>query len=114
MPVEIHKGFFKDRNEVMEDLKKTGFWPTTYVSAPSPALPVHWHDVDINGYVISGNSTIIDGESGDTITVEAGDKLVIPSGTLHAEGEVCEPMTYIVATSRAGQLFELLEMKTPP
>ncbi len=48
MSVEIHKRFFKDRNEVMEDLKKTGFWPTTYVSAPSPALPVHWHDVNIN------------------------------------------------------------------
>ncbi len=37
-----------------------------------------------------------------------------PSGTLHAEGEVTESMTYIVATSRAGQLFELLEMKPPP
>lgn len=114
MPVEIHKGFFKDRTEVMEDLKKTGFWPTTYVSQPSPALPIHWHDVDINGYVISGSSSILDGESGETIHIEAGDKLVIPSGTLHAEGKVTESMTYIVATSRAGQLFELLEMKPPP
>ncbi len=111
--LEIHKGFFTDRSEVMEDLKATGFWPTTFVSAPSPALPVHWHDVDINGYVISGSSWIIDGESGEKLALEAGDKLVIPSGTLHAEGEVTEEVIYIVATSRPGQLLELLEMKPP-
>ena len=37
MSLVIHKQFFKERNEVLEDMKKTGHWPTTFVSDPSPA-----------------------------------------------------------------------------
>lgn len=113
MSLEVKKGFFHDRSEVMDDIKKTGFWPTTFVSDPYPGVKVHWHDVDINGYVISGSTWIQDGKTGEKMTIEAGDKLIIPRGALHAEGEVTDTVTYIVATSRPGQLLDLLEMKPP-
>lgn len=34
--IEIQKHFFEDRADVLDDL--TGFWPTTFVSGPSPGL----------------------------------------------------------------------------
>ncbi len=113
MSLEVKKGFFADRSEIMDDLKKTGFWPTTFISEPYPGVGVHWHDVDINGYVISGSTWVRDGKTGEKITIEAGDKLLIPRGALHAEGEVTDTVTYIVATSRPGQLLDLLQMKSP-
>ena len=113
MPLEVKKGFFTNRSEVMDDLKRTGFWPSTFVSEPYPGVDVHWHDVDINGYVISGSTWVRDGETGEKLTIETGDKLIIPRGALHAEGEVTDTVTYIVATSRPGQLLDLLEMKAP-
>ena len=113
MGLEVVKQFFKDKSEVLEDIKQTGYWPTTYVSDPSPALDTHWHDVDINGYVIKGSTWVRDGVSGERLSLEAGDKLIIPAGALHAEGEVTDSVTYIVACSRAGQLFKLLKMRSP-
>ena len=86
MSLEVKKGFFTDRSEVMDDIKKTGFWPTTFVSEPYPGVSVHWHDVDINGYVISGSTWVRDGKTGEKLTIQAGDKLIIPRGALHAEG----------------------------
>ena len=113
MGLEVVKQFFKDKSEVLQDIKQTGYWPTPYVSDPSPALTTHWHDEDINGYVIEGSTWARDGASGERLSVQAGDKIIIPAGTLHAEGEVTDTVTYIVACSRAGQLFHLLKMRSP-
>jgi hypothetical protein len=41
MAMSVYKGFFSSREEVMDDLKKTGHWPTTYVSEPSDELPMN-------------------------------------------------------------------------
>ena len=113
MGLEVVEQFFKDKYEVLGNIKQTGYWPTTYVSDPSPALDTHWDDVDINGYVMEGSTWVRDGASGERLSVEAGDKLIIPAGALHAEGEVNDTITYIVACSRAGQLFKLLKMRSP-
>ena len=103
--MKVHKGFFSTRAEVFDDLKKTGHWPTTYVSEPSPALPLHSHDLDVTGYVISGGTYVLD-ENGKRYDLEPGDKLEIPRGTVHAEGEVTRTTTYIVGTADAGQFFQ--------
>ena len=108
--MKVHKNFFSTREEVMDDLKKTGHWPTTYVSGKSPELPLHWHDLDVSGYVMSGSSYVLD-EHGVRFDIEAGDKLEIPRGSLHAEGEVKESVTYIVGTQFPGQFFEQFTMR---
>ena len=97
MALDIRKHFFETRSEVMHDLAKTGFWPTTFVSPESPELPIHWHDVEVHTYVLEGETYVVDGETGEPIPVGAGDKLVLPAGTLHAEGVVAERVVYIVA-----------------
>lgn len=113
MGVEIKRHFFVEHSEVMTDLAKTGFWPTTFVSKPSPELPLHWHDVEVHTYVASGSTYLIDGESGERLTVSAGDKIVIPAGVVHAEGEVTEPVVYIVALPEASNLEPLYKMNDP-
>ena len=110
--MKVHKGFFSTRAEVFDDLKKTGHWPTTYVSEPSPALPLHSHDLDVTGYVISGGTYVLD-ENGKRYDLEPGDKLEIPRGTVHAEGEVTQTTTYIVGTADAGQFFQQFAMRDP-
>lgn len=92
----IEKGYFTNRTEVMEDIRDTGYWPTTYISQKSPELPVHYHDHDIIGYVMEGKTYLLD-EDGQRLPLEPGDRLVIPKGAWHAEGEVSEEVIYIVS-----------------
>ena len=73
----IDKGYFTTQAEVMEDIRDSGYWPTTYVSGRSPELPLHNHDHDILGYVMEGETYVLD-ENGDRIPIGPGDRLVIP------------------------------------
>ena len=111
-PMQVIHNFFTSKSEVLRDIDRLDLWPTTYVSERMQELPVHWHDVDNCGYVLSGSSYVID-ENGERIPLGPGDKLVIPAGALHAEGEVTERMVYIVGISEPANLFEKLSMLDP-
>ena len=50
----IHN-FFTTKSEVLRDIDRLDLWPTTYVSERMQELPLHWHDVDNCGYVLSGS-----------------------------------------------------------
>lgn len=113
MGVKVIKNFFSTKEEVMQDLIKTGFWPTTYVSDPSDELPLHWHDGETHGYVMEGSTYVVDGETGEKLTIEKGDKLELPARVVHAEGEVNERVVYIVALPGAYNFFDFFEMKDP-
>lgn len=112
MTLKVTKNFFTTREEVLEDLKKTGHWPTTFVSEVSPELPLHWHDLDVTGYVMSGGTYLLD-ENGDRIDIEPGDKLELPAGSIHAEGAVTQRTVYIVGTETPGQILEQLQLNDP-
>ena len=111
-PMQVIHNFFTTKSEVLRDIDRLDLWPTTYVSDRMQELPLHWHDVDNCGYVLSGSSYVID-ENGKRIPLGPGDKLVIPTGALHAEGEVTERMVYIVGISEPANLFEKLSMLDP-
>ena len=64
MTLQIYKGFFKNRAEVFDDLKVSKFWPTTFVSGPCPRRQVHWHAEEVHGYVVEGETSFLDVESG--------------------------------------------------
>ena len=112
MAMSVYKGFFSSREEVLDDLKKTGHWPTTYVSEASDELPLHWHALDVTGYVMTGGTYVLN-EAGERVDLEPGDKLEIPAGSLHAEGAVKETTTYIVGTEVAGQFLEQFQLLDP-
>ena len=105
--LRIDRQFFSAREEVFADIACTGFWPTTYISQPSPELPLHCHAHDIVGYLVKGETYILDGD-GQRQTMTAGDRLVLPAGSVHAEGEVTEELVYIVTTERAEPFLSAL------
>ncbi len=111
-PMKVIHNFFSTKEEVLDDIKKLDLWPTTYVSERMDELPVHWHDIDNCGYVLEGSSYVLD-ENGERVPLGPGDKLVIPAGALHAEGEVAERMVYIVGIPEAANLFEKLTLLDP-
>jgi quercetin dioxygenase-like cupin family protein len=103
----VEKDYFRDRAAVMEDIRDTGYWPTTFVSNKSPELPVHYHDHDIIGYVISGETYLLD-EDENKVPIGPGDRLVIPKGSWHAEGEVSDQVIYIVSVREPVPILEAI------
>ena len=113
MALDVRKGFFETRADVMRDLADTGFWPTTLVSPETPELPLHWHDVEVHTYVLEGETYLVDGGSGEKLPVRAGDKISIAPGVVHAEGVVEARVVYIVALPEASNLEPLYRMHDP-
>ena len=111
-PMQVMHNFFTTKEEVLDDIKKLDLWPTVYVSERMEELPPHWHDVDNCGYVMEGKSYVLN-EKGERVELQAGDKLHIPVGAIHAEGKVEERMVYIVGISEAANLFEKLSLLDP-
>ena len=111
-PMQVIHNAFSTKGEVFEDLKRLDLWPTTYVSERMQELPLHWHDVDNCGYVLEGSSYVLN-EQGERFPLGPGDKLVIPAGAIHAEGEVTERMVYIVGISEPANLLERLSLLKP-
>ena len=111
-PMQVIHNAFSTKEEVFEDLKRLDLWPTTYVSERMQELPLHWHDVDNCGYVLEGSSYVLN-EQGERFPLGPGDKLVIPAGAIHAEGEVTERMVYIVGISEPANLLERLSLLKP-
>lgn len=111
-PMQVVHNFFSSKSEVLADLDKLDLWPTTYVSNRMEELPLHWHDVDNCGYVLEGSSYVLD-ENGERVPLGPGDKLIIPAGAIHAEGEVTDRMVYIVGIPVAENLFDKLTLLDP-
>ena len=111
-PMRVIHNAFTTKEEVLKDIAKLDLWPTTYVSDRMAELPLHWHDFDNCGYVLQGSSYVLDAD-GQRIELGPGDKLVIPAGAIHAEGEVAERMVYIVGISVAENLVDRLTLLDP-
>jgi uncharacterized protein YjlB len=114
--ISVVKQFHNGLPDVLADISTSGFWPSTYVSQPTPPPELHWHRMEVNGYVMDGQTWIMDGETGDRLTVEAGDKLIIPAGALHIEGEAEGPVTYVIAipsTEAHSEVFQTLPVDYP-
>ncbi len=103
----IDKGYFSNRADVMADIARTGYWPTTYVSGASPELPLHHHGYDLIGYVVEGSTYLLN-ESGERVEIQTGDRLNIPKGAWHAEGAAQDKVTYIVTISEPVPFMQAL------
>lgn len=113
MAFQVYRNFFTTLAEVLDDIRADGYWPTTLVTKPGPALELHWHDSEVHGYVIEGKTWVLDGDSGKRVDIQTGDKLVFPYAALHAEGETTETMTYIVALPEPRAFDDFLRMRSP-
>ena len=110
---QVYRHYFDSLEEVLDDIRSDGYWPTTLVSKPSPAVDLHWHDSEVHGYVMQGKTWVLDGDTGERVDFGKGDKLVLPHGALHAEGETTETMVYVVALPEPRPFDEFLRMRSP-
>jgi mannose-6-phosphate isomerase-like protein (cupin superfamily) len=111
--LEFYPEYFGSVGEVLDDVKKNGTWPTTFVSGPSDGLHVHWHADEVHAYIMEGETDFLDAGSDHRTAVKAGDKVVVPARTLHAEGAVKDRVVYILALPRALPPDEFLAMHDP-
>lgn len=113
MGISIDNQCFTTLADVLDDVRRSGTWPTTFVSGASVGLPVHWHDHDVHAYVMEGETDFLDAESGRRLPVRTGDKVVIPAGTLHAEGAVADRVVYVLAVPEPLPANAFLAMREP-
>ncbi|WP_133470281.1 hypothetical protein [Paraglaciecola marina] len=113
MALQFYSDFFKSTADVLEDVIKNDTWPTTFVSGPSEGLHVHWHLDEVHAYIMEGETDFLDAKSGIRTPVKAGDKIVVPARTLHAEGAVLKRVVYILALPQPLPPEEFLAMHEP-
>lgn len=97
MGLNVEKKFFTSKAEVMEDVGRTGYWPTTFISGPSDGFEPHWHADEVHAYIMEGETSFFDVESGEDLPVSEGDKVIVPAKAMHAEGVVKGRIVYILA-----------------
>ncbi len=110
--LSVERGAFGTMQEALAQITSQGLWPTTYISTPSPELPVHWHDTNIQGYLVKGETYILDGNN-ERVDLSAGDKLLLPAGSLHAEGTITDEVVYIVGLEDCLPFQHALRMLDP-
>ncbi|MCR9277183.1 MAG: cupin domain-containing protein [Pseudomonadaceae bacterium] len=113
MSISIEHKAFEGRDGAMQDIRACGTWPTTFVSGKSDGLELHWHDHDVIAYVIEGETSFFDAEQDKHLPITAGDKVLIPRGTVHAEGPVAERIVYLLATPDALKSRDFLRLQDP-
>lgn len=113
MGIQVYSEFFKSLEEALEDVKRSGTWPTTFVSGPSAGLHKHWHAHDVHAYIMEGETDFLDGTTGSRTAVRAGDKVTIPARTLHAEGAVKDRVVYLLALPEPVPADQFLAMHDP-
>ncbi|MFT3852973.1 MAG: cupin domain-containing protein [Ilumatobacteraceae bacterium] len=97
MPIEYYPGFFKTRDEVLDDIRKQGLWPVAFNYEAVDDAPRHTHDTEVVGYVLEGRTSLTDDATGQRVDVFAGDKYVIPERLAHWEGKSDGVTRHIVA-----------------
>lgn len=113
MSLKFHHKYFSSLSEVMDDVNRNGTWPTTFVSAPSPGAEPHWHSEEVHAYIMEGETDFLDVTTGARTNVSAGDKVVVPARSLHAEGAVKDKVVYILALPEALGPDDFLKMRAP-
>ena len=70
---------------------------SAYITPPGHHLiPGGVHCCDEVYYVVKGEATIRNGETGNTFKVKKGSAIVIPKGTLHEVYNFCEESLYVI------------------
>lgn len=113
MTLTIEKAAFDGLSGALKDVTLHNLWPTTYVSGEAPAADIHWHEYDVHVYVMKGQTYFVDGETGNSHSVMAGDKITVPARTLHAEGAVKDEVIYLIGLPDAVPPGDFLAMRDP-
>jgi quercetin dioxygenase-like cupin family protein len=82
--MDIEYNYFKNESEVLTEIEAVGYFPLT-LDFPAESNEDHWHDFDSMVYILEGEITITEAETGESCTCGAGTKIMAPGGVLHRE-----------------------------
>lgn len=100
MTLIVEKAHFDGLIGALEDITAKGLFPTTYATDHATAADLHWHGEEVQVYLIQGKTYFLDAD-GLEHRAEAGDLVTVPAGTLHAEGDINEPVVMLIGLKDA-------------
>lgn len=112
MSLIIEKGCFDGLNGALADITTRGLFPTTYATDHATAADLHWHTEEVLAYLIKGKTYFLDAE-GKEHHVEPGDRVTVPARTLHAEGDIREPVVMLIGLTEALPMDRFLLPRDP-
>jgi uncharacterized cupin superfamily protein len=112
MSLIIDKAHFDGLSGALEEIREKGLFPTTYATDHATAADLHWHSEDVLAYMIQGKTYFIDAD-GQEHRLEAGDLITVPARTLHAEGEINEPVVMLIGLTEALPMDRFLLVRDP-
>jgi len=97
MELKVTTSHFKDKREAIQDISDAGWWPISWRDAPGDVYEAHKHDSDLTLYLVEGSIEL--GLDADIYHMNPGDKLELPSFTVHT-AKSTEGATYIIGMSK--------------
>ena len=82
--MDVQRDHFSDESDVLAEIEAAGYFPITLDFA-AEANDEHWHDFDSMVYIVDGEITVIDTQTGERCVCGRGARINAPRGILHRE-----------------------------
>lgn len=112
MTLIIKKKHFEGLSGALDDIKERGLFPTTYATEHGTAANLHWHSEQVFAYLVKGKTYFLDADRQEH-QLEAGDLIIVPAETLHAEGDIAEPVVMLIGLKEALPMDQFLLQRDP-
>lgn len=84
MPITVERHCFAGMDGLYDVLKARSLWPVMAVHKTLAREQPHWHTQNNQVFVVEGEATFFDGDTGAEYRLSRGDVAIIPRETLHA------------------------------
>lgn len=112
MNLRIERKHFNGLSGALEDIRERNLYPTTYATDHATAASLHWHNEEVLAYLVEGKTYFLDA-GGHKHQLEAGDLITVPARTLHAEGDINEPVVMLIGLVEAVPMDQFLVQRDP-
>jgi len=85
MGISVIHAHFRDDSEAEAEIARAGLHCSHQTFEASKGTPVHWHPIDIHGYIKTGSFCFKDPSTGEMHECVPGSYFRIPPRTLHIE-----------------------------
>ncbi len=87
MGITVRHNHFQSDAEAEKEIATAGLYCAHQSYEASQGTPIHWHPIDIHGYIKAGNFRFQDPSTGEKHDCGPGSYFRIPPRTLHIEEE---------------------------
>lgn len=82
--MDIRTDHFSTEAEAVAEIKEAGYWPLTIEFQPEKNEN-HWHDFDSMLFLLEGELSVTEAETGENCVCGAGTRVIAKAGVLHRE-----------------------------